>query len=114
MNNKEQLTREVMRQFRHRIVIQKPIIDSSGLNQEVAYQPHVMMYAEVKNLHGSEYFSAKSVNAENTLKFTIRYVPGIDITTDMIIRFDDNDYNITHIDNIQYQNRLIEIKGVKR
>lgn len=112
--NKEQMNKEVMRQFRHKVTILKPIIDDSGLNQEIDYQAHVTAYADIKSLHGSEFFAAKTVNAENTLKFTLRYIPGVEITTDMMIRFNGDDYNITHIDNIQYQNRLVELKGVKR
>ena len=48
---------------------------------------------------------------ENTVKFTIRYLPGIDTT--MRILFKDKHYNITSIDNIKYRNRFIEIKAME-
>lgn len=48
---------------------------------------------------------------ENIVKFTIRYVDGID--TSMRILFQERHYGITSIDNIKYKNRFIEIKTLK-
>jgi len=67
------------------------------------------VWAKVSNLHGREYFEAAAVQAENTVKFTIRYLEGID--TSMKILFQGRYYNITSIDNIKYKNRFIEIKA---
>jgi SPP1 family predicted phage head-tail adaptor len=67
------------------------------------------VWAKVSNLHGREYFEAAAVQAENTVKFTIRYLEGIDPS--MKILFQGKEYNITSIDNIKYKNRFIEIKA---
>lgn len=67
------------------------------------------VWAAVSNLHGREYFEAAAVQAENTVKFTIRYLPGINPS--MKILFQGRQYNITSIDNIKYKNRYIEIKA---
>lgn len=67
------------------------------------------VWAKVSNLHGREYFQAAAVQAENTVKFMIRYLEGID--TSMKILFQGRQYNITSIDNIKYQNRFMEIKA---
>ena len=69
------------------------------------------LWAGVSNLHGREYFDAAAIQMENTVKFTIRYLPGID--TAMRIKFKDKNYNITSIDNIKYRNRFMEIKAME-
>jgi SPP1 family predicted phage head-tail adaptor len=67
------------------------------------------VWAKVSNLHGREYFEAAAVQRENTVKFTIRYLP--DVNPSMKILFQGRKYNITSIDNIKYQNRYMEIKA---
>ena len=69
------------------------------------------LWAGVSNLHGREYFDAAAIQMENTVRFTIRYLPGID--TAMRIKFKDKNYNITSIDNIKYRNRFMEIKAME-
>ncbi|WP_431188446.1 phage head closure protein [Caloranaerobacter azorensis] len=69
------------------------------------------VWARVSNLYGKEYFAAAAVQAENTIKFLIRYTDGID--TDMRILFKGKQYNITSIDNIKYANKFIEIKATE-
>lgn len=69
------------------------------------------LWAAVTNLHGREYFEAAAVQAENTVKFTIRYTDEIDTT--MRIFFKGKQYNITSIDNIKYENKFIEIMAME-
>lgn len=69
------------------------------------------VWAGVSNLHGREYFDAAAIQMENTVKFTIRYLPGID--TSMRIVLKGKNYNITSIDNIKYRNRFMEIKAME-
>lgn len=69
------------------------------------------VWAGVSNLYGREYFDAAAIQMENTLKFTIRYLHGIDRA--MRIKFRDKFYNITSIDNIKYRNRFMEIKAME-
>lgn len=68
-------------------------------------------WAAITNLHGREYFAAAAVQAENTVKFTIRYTDEID--TLMKILFKGKQYNIISIDNIKYDNKFIEIKAME-
>ena len=77
------------------------------------------VWADVTNLSGREYFAAMQVQAEKTVKFTIRYTKDIDET--MNIKFGkktvgteeiDIIFNITSIDNIKYDNKFIEIKAM--
>lgn len=95
-----------------RITIQelKLSINENGFEIE-EWIDYKKVWAGVSNLHGREYFDAAAIQMENTVKFTIRYLPGID--TAMRIKFNDKNYNITSIDNIKYRNRFMEIKAME-
>jgi len=98
--------------LRHRITIRKilPVINENGFESEEPEEFRTV-WAAVTNLHGKEYFEAKAVQAENTVKFTIRFLAGIDQT--MQILFQGKSYNITAIDNIKYRNKYIEIQAME-
>lgn len=98
--------------MKHRITIQKPvvIIDESGFERET-WEDFKTVWASISNLHGREYFEAATVNAEKTIKFTIRFIDGID--NSMRISFKGKQYEITFIDNIKYENRFLEIKALE-
>lgn len=95
-----------------RITIQelKLSINENGFEIE-EWIDYKRVWAGVSNLHGREYFDAAAIQMENTVKFTIRYLPGID--TSMRIVFKEKFYNITSIDNIKYGNRFMEIKAME-
>ncbi|MGI6163961.1 MAG: phage head closure protein [Bacillota bacterium] len=96
--------------LRHRITLQKLVttVNNSGF-EENAWVGYKTLWAALSNLHGREYYAAAAVQAENTVKFTIRYLPGLD--TAIRISFRDKSYDIKAIDNIKYQNRFLEIKA---
>jgi SPP1 family predicted phage head-tail adaptor len=85
-------------------------IDENGFAHDEEME-FATVWAAVTNLHGKEYFAAKAVQAENTIKFTIRYRSGI--TTNTKIRFQDRLFNITDIDDIKYKRKYLEIKAVE-
>ncbi len=99
-------------ELRQRITFQKLIttVNESGFEVET-WEDVCTVWAAVSNLHGREYFAAAAVQAENTVKFTVRYLSGI--ATTMRILFRGKQYNITAIDNIKFQNRFIEIKALE-
>ena len=98
--------------MRHRITILKPVnaTDDNGFETET-YENFKTVWASISNLHGREYFEAATSNAEKTVKFTIRYIDGID--NSMRISFGGKQYEITFIDNIKYENRFIEIRALE-
>jgi len=85
-------------------------IDENGFARDVESEL-ATVWASFSNLHGKEYFAAKAIQAENTVKFTIRYRSGI--TSYMKIRFQDRLFNITDIDDIKYRKKYLEIKAVE-
>ncbi len=98
--------------LRQRITLEKQVTDvnESGFETE-SWAEVRTLWAGITNLHGREYFAAAAVQAENTVKFTIRYLKGID--SGMRISFRGKKYNIIAIDNIKYQNRYLEIKALE-
>lgn len=99
-------------ELKHRITFQifTKAVNENGFEVET-WIDFKTLWAAVTNLHGREYFAAATVKAENTVKFTIRYIEGINES--MRILFQEKQYNITSIDNIMYANKFIEIKALE-
>lgn len=97
--------------LRHRILIQKVILAKNDNGFEVEqWQDYKTVWGAITNIQGREYYAATAINAENTVKFKIRYTEGIE--NSMRILFKDKTYNIISLDNIKYRNKYIEIKAV--
>ena len=72
----------------------------------------------MNSLSGKEYWEAAQVNAQRDIYFIIRYcseVAGMD-TEHYRILFRGQVYNISFIDNVRYQNRMLKLRAslVKR
>lgn len=89
--------------MRHRITFMQkvPTTDSEGFTQET-WQPFKTVWAAVEQVSGREYYQAATVNAENDVRFRIRYLRGI--TQDMKISYNNKLYDIQSI---------IDAKGTK-
>ena len=99
-------------ELKNRITLQKLIATTNDNGFEVEdWQNYKTVWASVSNLYGKEYFEAAAIQAEKTVKFTIRFIACIDES--MRIMFKNKVYNITFIDNIKYQNKFIEIKALE-
>lgn len=96
--------------LRHRITLQKytETTDEEGFSTQ-EWQDIATVWASVENLYGREYWQAAAIQAENTVKFIIRYRN--DISNDMRIKFQGQHYEIISTDNIKYKNEYIEIKA---
>ena len=106
-------------QWRERIILQKsyPDVDRNG-NHILSWQEYFKCAAYVNNLTGKEYWAAAQVNAQTELYFIIRFCSEIKVLNSEQYRilFRDQIYNITFIDNVQYQNKMMKIRAslVKR
>ena len=99
-------------ELRHRITFQKLTTSTNENGFQIEEWVDVKtVWAAVSNLHGREYFEAAAIQRENAVKFTIRYLKGLDAS--MQILFQGKPYNITSIDNIKYKNELMEIKALE-
>lgn len=74
------------------------------------------IWANKQNLYGSEFYTAGQVNKQETVKFTIRYMPSILETPKEKMRIisDNKYYDIDFIDNIRYENEWLEIKAIEQ
>ncbi|WP_350342349.1 phage head closure protein [Proteinivorax tanatarense] len=98
--------------LKHRVTFKKrtTTLNENGFEVE-SFQDIKTVWAGVENLRGREYFAAAAVQAEKTVKFSIRYLPYINAS--MLISFKDKLYNITAIDNVNYENRFLEISAME-
>lgn len=106
-----------------RIMIQKydTVKTANGFKEPkwIDYKP---LWASMQNLFGREFFAAAAVNAEKTVKFTIRYFKDLDSTVNtegkkttevFRIKYKNSIYDIEFIDNIKNQNIEMEIKALE-
>lgn len=105
--------------MRERITIQKSKAarDKNG-NHTLVWEDYYSCAAYVNNLSGDEYWAAAQVNAQTDLYFVIRYCSEVaDLDGEHFrIRFRGQIYNISFVDNVQYQNRSLKLRAslVKR
>ena len=104
--------------YRKKIIIQKKdgsTKDAIG-NPVVAYVDDKSFYAYANGLSGREYWEAAQVQGENTVDFTVRWHPYFDQinTKEYRLVMDNKVFNIRTIDNIQYKNETVKIRGVHK
>lgn len=106
-------------QWRQRIVIQQNRMkkDKDG-NQRNEWEDYFTCWAYANNLSGKEYWEAAQVNQEESLFFLVRYckeLKDLDSTKYRIL-FRGDIYNITLVDFVQFQNKVIKLRAerVKR
>lgn len=73
-------------------------------------------YAYVNGLSGKEYWEAANVHQESTVEFVFRWKRFFDTmnTKQYRILFRGSIYNISSIDNIQFRNKRVKIRGTNK
>lgn len=96
--------------LRHRIEFGyfKTVTDTEGFKSE-EWVTEFKAWASVKNLFGREFWEAKAVQSEDTVKFKCRY--NANINSRLYIKFQDNYYEIIDVDDINYLHKEMEIKA---
>lgn len=59
--------------------------------------------------HGSEKWANRAVFSEATDLFRFRCIPGVKITTAMVIRCGDTRFNITSVENVKGRGMYLEV-----
>ena len=102
-------------QLRNRIKIMSPTKTQDEYGQAtIVWVLLAELWANVMAIRGREFFAAAQVNAENTVKFTIRYRN--DITALNRIEYDNKAYDITGVVPLEGRKdwlELIAIEGIK-
>ena len=99
---------EVIGKLRHQVALLKPIISKDELGQEIeTWEVQDLVWASIEPLSGKEYFSAKQVNSEVTVKLTIRYVESI--LSQWVVQFGQRVFNIESIINFEERNKYLQL-----
>ena len=89
---------------RHLVTIKKTVESRNSLGEVTdSWVVVAQRWASVGSVVGREFWSAKQVNAENTVKVEMRYCYGI--TTKMRLEYDNRVFKIDLIINIGERNR---------
>lgn len=87
----------------------KTVTDSKGFKAK-EWVPEFKAWAAVNNLYGREFWAAKAVQGETTVKFKVRY--NSKINEKLYIKFQGNYYEIIPpVDDIKYLHKEMEIKA---
>lgn len=100
--------------FNKKIIIQKKTVVTVDGKQKATWADFFTAWANVNGLFGSEYWAAVQQKAENTVVFAVRWCKTLDVlkATEYRIMFNNQIYDIKHIDNVQFANRELKIKAV--
>lgn len=102
--------------LKHRIIIQKLTITKTKNDFDgEEWGDFKSVKADMNNLWGREFWSAKDVDAEKTVEFIIRYSKDYEPldTKAYRILFKNKIFNIEFFDNIKYKNKWIKIKAME-
>ena len=90
------------------IVEQKKIKDSEGFAAtEDMVAASLRAYREGR--HGSEKWASRAAFSEATDLFRFRCIPGLKITTAMVIRCGDTRFNITSVEDVKGRGMYLEV-----
>lgn len=106
--------RTALGEWKERIVIQKSRAgtDKAG-NHVLFWEDYYSCSACVNNLSGKEYWEAAQVNGQKEVYFLIRNcseVAAMD-TEHYRVLFRGQMYNITFLDNVKYQNKILKLRA---
>lgn len=73
----------------------------------------IITRARVINVDGSEIEQNNGTQSKMEIEAYIRYNPLIEVSTKDRIKFKEQYFNITYIDNLNNNNKWLKIKGVK-
>ena len=92
------------------IDIIRPMItkDSDGF-KVTSYEILASVRAYREGRHGSERRANRAAFTDATDLFRFRWIPGVDVTTDMVIVCPDSRFEITSVENIKGRWRYIEV-----
>lgn len=94
--------------FKHRITLKETTTILDELLQEIEEVVEFgSFWADIKTVHGKEFHSAGQTALKNTIRFIMRYVPGVN--SNMKIEYNGELYEIEEILNDNMANRTLTI-----
>lgn len=99
-----------MEEMRDRITFQTPKIEESLVKSlEPKHEDFATVWAKVEYLKGKEFWEAKAVNTETTVRFIIRHRKSIG--NDMRVLYDNKFYNITSVMPLDNTRKWLVVLG---
>lgn len=98
--------------LRGKIIIQKAVVTRDKMqNVKTEWQDYYTCRAYANGLHGNEYYEARKQNLQETINFNVRYCKRLSKinTKEFRVVFNGKEYDITHIDNVQFKNENLKI-----
>lgn len=112
--SRNQIPKAALGEWKERITIQKSTLDTDKAgNHVLSWTDYYTCAAFVNNLSGKEYWEAAQVNAQKEIYFLVRYcseTAGMD-TEHYRILFREQIYNLTFLDNVKYQNKILKLRA---
>lgn len=116
LKTKDQVMKDLLKVRRRKIIIQKRVIDRDEYKNEIeTWIDWREVWAERNQLFGSEYYAAKQLGEEKTVKWTIRYAPFVEElnTIDYRIIYNNDIYDIKDFDFLKDDSIWFVIKAEK-
>lgn len=117
MKSKAEAMKDLAKVCRRLITIQKKTVTTDDIgNQKERWTYWKTLKAERTQLFGQEYYAAAAIGQEQTVVFTVRYLPSLSEmnTTDYRLTCDGATYDIKHIDHLQDGGLWSKIKAMQR
>jgi len=117
MKPKAEKMKDLGRVRRRKIIIQKKTYVQNELGDLIAEWPTWQtLWAERGSLWGDDYYAAAAIDQENTVEFVVKWFPSLDEinTADYRIKFDNDIYDIKHVDTLRDDGMFIKIKALAR
>lgn len=113
-DSRNQVPRTALGEWKERVTIQKSTLgtDKAG-NHILSWADYYTCSAFVNNLSGKEYWEAAQVNAQKEVYFLVRYCSETACmdTEHYRVQFREQLYNITFLDNVKYQNKILKLRA---
>ncbi len=102
-------------ELNERITIQRATVSTNDFNEAIeTWSTLATVWANRRDASGSERYRAMEVNAEISVRFTVRIFSTIsDVNANDRISYDGDIYNITAVREVD-RNRMLEIDAVVR
>lgn len=99
------------------IVIEERTVEKVNGFEKESWTYFKKIFCSVRSLTGKEsfYFKAKEIGSSITLEFATNYLDSLESlnSKDFRIKFNNEFFNITDIDNYKFENRILIIKAEK-
>jgi SPP1 family predicted phage head-tail adaptor len=94
--------------LRHRITLIKPTYQQNGTGEnEATFADYKTVWANVVPVSGKELIESQKLRAETAYKISLRYAS--DVTSDMRIRYNQMQLEISAVINVAGRNRELQL-----